>query len=161
MSIEISSRLRGAGAIALLALFLIVVLGMGIFIGTQSAPGAWYANLNKPFFNPPNWIFGPVWTVLYVFIAVAGWRTFRAAPRSKAMVFWYGQMALNWAWSPLFFVLHQVWIAFAVIAGMFVLILLFIKDRWHPDPASALLFCAYAAWVGFAGLLNLSLALLN
>lgn len=136
-------------------------MSVGIFIGTQTAPGSWYQDLRKPAFNPPNWIFGPVWTVLYIFIAVAGWRTWLKAPRSAAMAFWYGQMGLNWAWSPLFFTAHMMWAAFAVIVAMFALILLFIRARWHSDRVSAALFLPYAAWTGFAGLLNLSLAMLN
>lgn len=154
-------KLNTPRAIGTPLFFVVVVLGMGIFIGTQSAPGDWYENLRKPSFNPPNWIFGPVWTVLYLFIAVAGWRTFRQAPRSAAMKLWVTQMVLNWAWSPVFFVFHQLWFALAILLGMLAAIGLFIANRWQPDRTAALLFCPYLAWVGFAGLLNLSLALLN
>ncbi|WP_282045726.1 TspO/MBR family protein [Roseibium album] len=161
MTIDDPTQPRQPRSTALLALFLVVVIGMGIFVGTQSAPGSWYQELEKPVFNPPNWIFAPVWTVLYVFIAVAGWRTFLRAPRSMAMKFWYGQMALNWIWSPVFFVLHLTWAAFAVIAAMLILIVLFVGKNWRADRVSAALFLPYALWVGFAGLLNFSLALLN
>ena len=84
-----------------LGVFLLVVIGVGALIGTQSTPGAWYEGLAKPPFNPPNWIFGPVWFALYVMIAVAGWRIWMIEPRSGAMKIWFAQMALNWAWSPI------------------------------------------------------------
>ncbi|MEM9635780.1 MAG: TspO/MBR family protein, partial [Pseudomonadota bacterium] len=144
-----------------LVLFLAVVMGVGLVIGTQSPPGEWYRDLQKPVFNPPNWIFPPVWTVLYLFIAVAGWRTYAIAPRSRAMVFWAAQMLLNWLWSPVFFTLHLIWPAFAIIVLLFLTIAAFIGDRWNTDRLSAVLFCTYAAWVGFAALLNGAIGVLN
>ncbi|MEM8700454.1 MAG: TspO/MBR family protein [Pseudomonadota bacterium] len=161
MTTESTLKLNTPSAIATLVSFVVVVLAIGIFIGMQTAPGDWYRALEKPPFNPPNWIFGPVWTVLYVFIAIAGWRTFKKAPRSAAMNVWFAQILLNWAWSPVFFVLHQLWFALVILLGMLAAILFFIANRWPADRTSALLFCPYAVWVGFAGLLNLSLALLN
>jgi len=145
----------------LLVLFLTVVIGIGLLIGTLTAPGAWYEALNKPPFNPPDWIFAPVWTVLYVLIAVAGWRTFLRAPGSRVMYIWYAQMALNWLWSPLFFGLHLLWTAFAVILALLYLVLNFIGGNWRADRPAALMFVPYAVWVGFAALLNLSLAVIN
>lgn len=161
MSTISSPSLRSPRSILLLAAFIIVVFAVGGLIGFSSAPGEWYASLNKPPFNPPNWVFGPVWSALYVMIAVAGWRTYIAEPRGRGMLLWIGQMVLNWLWSPTWFSLHLLWPAFAVIAAMLVLIVLFIANRWNRDRAAALLFVPYAAWVTFAGLLNLSIAILN
>lgn len=144
-----------------LGVFLAVVIGVGALIGASTAPGAWYEQLDKPPFNPPNWLFGPVWFVLYVLIAIAGWRTFLAEPRGTGMKLWYAQMALNWLWSPTWFTLHWLWPAFAVIAALLAVILLYIVDRWRRDRLTAWLFVPYAAWVGFASLLNLSVAILN
>ena len=152
---------RDPRALGVLGLFLAVVIGVGLVIGTQSPPGDWYQDLQKPAFNPPNWMFPPVWTVLYIFIAVAGWRTFMTEPRSGAMTFWVAQMLLNWMWSPVFFTLHMIWPAFAIIILLFLAILAFIRCRWPHDRPAALLFSAYAAWVGFAVLLNGSIAFLN
>lgn len=145
----------------LLAVFLSVVLGAGSAIGILTAPGDWYRDLQKPLFNPPNWLFGPVWSVLYVAIAIAGWRTFLREPTGPGMLLWYGQMALNWLWSPIWFSLHQMWLALIVIIALLVLIVVFSVNRWNKDRASAILFLPYAAWVGFASLLNLSIAILN
>jgi benzodiazapine receptor len=145
----------------MLGLFILVVVGVGGLIGTQSIPGPWYEGLTKPPFNPPNWIFGPVWTTLYVLIAIAGWRTFSREGTGTARGLWVGQMLLNWAWSPVWFNLQMLWPAFAIIVVMLVLILAFIVERWRNDRVAALLFVPYAAWVGFASLLNLSIAVLN
>lgn len=161
MSTHTSSELKNPRALVLLAAFLVVVIGVGSFIGTQTAPGVWYASLDKPPFNPPNWVFGPVWFVLYVLIAIAGWRTFLRGAASRGMGLWVGQMVLNWAWSPAFFLAENLWAAFAIIIPMLGLILAFIVERWNVDRAAALMFMPYAAWVSFASLLNLSLAILN
>ena len=144
-----------------LAIFLIVVIVGGGLIGANNVPGDWYQSLDKPPFNPPNWVFGPVWFTLYVLIAVAGWRTALRDPGGPAMRFWFGQMVLNWMWSPVWFTLHLLWPAFAIIVAMFVCIAGFIAVSWGRDRLAALLFVPYAAWVAFAGTLNLSVAILN
>lgn len=152
---------RNPRALLLLGVFLAVVIGVGAVIGVSTAPGEWYASLQKPPFNPPNWLFGPVWFALYVLIAIAGWRTFLQQSSGRAMKLWYGQMALNWVWSPVWFSLHLLWPAFIIIISILALIVAFIGTRWKDDRASALMFVPYAAWVGFASLLNLSIAILN
>jgi len=161
MSTLTFSDLRTPRALGLLALFLVVVMGVGALVGISTAPGEWYAGLNKPPFNPPNWIFGPVWTTLYVLIAVAGWRTFMAEPNGTAMKLWYAQMVVNWMWSPVWFGLHLIWPAFFVILVIDALVLAFIANRWSRDRLSAWMFVPYAAWVLFASALNLSIAILN
>jgi tryptophan-rich sensory protein len=144
-----------------LGVFLVVVIGVGGLLGTISTPDAWYAGLAKPWFNPPNWIFGPVWLALYVLIAIAGWRIWMIEARSVPMVLWGLQMALNWAWSPVWFTAHAPWTAFAIIAAMLVLILAFIWQARRLDTAASWLFVPYALWVAFASALNLSIALMN
>ncbi len=144
-----------------LAVFLVAVIGVGGLVGTQSIPGAWYESLEKPFFNPPNWVFGPVWSTLYVMIAVAGWRIWMVDPKSTTMKLWFGQIVLNWAWSPVWFIGQQLWGAFAIIVPMLALIIAFIVSARRQDRLAAWLFVPYAAWVSFASLLNLSIAILN
>ncbi len=161
MSTLTFSDLKSPRALVLLGAFLVVVIGVGAVIGVSTAPGEWYASLNKPPFNPPNWVFGPVWFTLYVLIAVAGWRTFLSEPKGLAMKLWYGQMVLNWLWSPTWFSLHLLWPALVVIIAILALILAFIGNRWNHDRVSAWLFVPYAGWVAFASLLNLSIAILN
>jgi benzodiazapine receptor len=139
--------------------FLVAVLGIGLLIGTVTRPDGWYAALAKPAFNPPGWVFGPVWTVLYVLIAIAGARTWESG--SGGFGPWLGQMALNFAWSPVFFGLHQPGLALVIIVALLVAILAFIATRWSKDRVSALLFLPYAAWVAFASVLNASIVALN
>jgi tryptophan-rich sensory protein len=138
--------------------FLAVVLGGGLAIGAVTRPDGWYAALAKPPFNPPNWAFAPVWTLLYVMIAVAGARTYE---RASGFFLWVLQLALNLAWAPAFFLLHRPTLALVIVAALLVVILIFIRARWTADRVSALLFAPYAAWVAFATLLNASIVVLN
>lgn len=142
-------------------LFIGFVVGAGLLAGLTNAPGDWYQSLEKPFFNPPAWLFGPVWTTLYVLIGVAGARIWQRAPKSAAMQLWFAQMALNLMWSPAFFGLQNPELALAVIVGMLVTIIAFMIKARPIDRISTLLFVPYLAWVTFAGILNISLAWLN
>jgi tryptophan-rich sensory protein len=144
-----------------LFLFVALSLGGGLLIGAFNTPGDWYAALEKPPFNAPGWLFGPVWTTLYVLIGVAGWRTWQKARSSAAMWLWWLQMALNFAWSPVFFTLHNIGAAFAIILALLLTILGFVAATWKQDRTSALLFLPYAAWVAFASLLNGAILMLN
>lgn len=144
-----------------LVLFVVFVVAGGTAIGFLTAPGEWYASLDKPPFNPPNWIFGPVWTVLYILIGVAGWRIWRIQADSAAMVTWWVQLALNYLWSPIFFAAQNVALALIVIVAMLGAICAFIALARRLDRLAALLFVPYAAWVAFATLLNASILWLN
>ena len=144
-----------------LILLLVLAVGGGLAIGFLTAPGEWYAGLAKPAFNPPNWIFAPVWTVLYVLIAVAGWRIFKRDRRGRPMTLWWGQLALNFLWSPVFFAAHDIRLAFIVILLLLAAIVAFIGLAWPQDRVAAWLFAAYAAWVSFAAVLNGTILLLN
>lgn len=145
----------------LLAGFIVFVVGAGSLIGIFTAPGQWYDALDKPPFNPPNWVFGPVWTLLYILIAVAGWRMWLKAADSVAMKAWIAQLVLNWIWSPVFFSLQLLWPAFLIIIAMFATILAFIVTARRHDSVASWLMTPYLAWVGFAAVLNGSVAWLN
>jgi benzodiazapine receptor len=144
-----------------LILFLLLVVGGGIAIGYLTAPGDWYAGLAKPSFNPPNWVFGPTWTILYVLIAVAGWRVWRKESGGWTMRLWWVQLALNFLWTPAFFGAHRIGLALAVILLLLSVIVAFIALSWRQHRTSAWLFMPYAAWVGFASLLNAAIFALN
>ncbi|OQP85359.1 sensor histidine kinase [Rhizobium rhizosphaerae] len=142
-------------------LFIAVVLGIGLLIGISNPPGEWYQSLVKPAFNPPNWIFAPVWSALYMMIGFVGARLFLDHPRSSAMRLWLAQLLLNFAWSPMFFGFHQVELALVVILALGVCILLFIAMAMKRDRLSAMLFIPYGVWVAFATLLNGAIMILN
>jgi translocator protein len=142
-------------------LFIGFVVGAGLLAGLTNMPGEWYQSLQKPFFNPPSWLFGPVWTALYVMIGIAGARIWQRAPKSAAMQLWFAQMAFNLMWSPAFFGLQNPELALVVIAGMLVTIVAFMVKARPIDRISMLLFVPYLAWVAFASVLNLSIAWLN
>src|SRR5579872_1709611 len=144
-----------------LLIFLVAVVGVGWLIGATNLPGAWYAGLKKPSFNPPNWVFAPTWSLLYVMIAIAGWCTYLQEINGLALQVWLGQMALNFLWSPIVFRLHNLAMGLSVILLLLGLILLFIVLQWQANRLAGLLFFPYAAWVAFASLLNFSLYRLN
>lgn len=144
-----------------LVLFLILVVGGGALIGAMSAPGPWYEALTKPSFNPPNWVFAPVWTTLYVLIAIAGWLAWRQDATGSLIKLWVAQMVLNFAWSPAFFNANDIGLALAIILALLASIAAFVALAWHRQRGGAYLFLPYLVWVGFATLLNLSLFILN
>ena len=141
--------------------FILLVVGGGLLVGFLTAPGPWYEALAKPSFNPPNWLFGPVWTILYVLIAIAGWRMWQRERTGAAMKLWWLQLVLNFLWSPVFFGLEQIGLALLIILALFATILAFLAAAWNLDRVAAWLFVPYAAWVAFASLLNASIWLLN
>ncbi|WIW46333.1 TspO/MBR family protein [Bradyrhizobium sp. 62B] len=144
-----------------LLVFVVGVVGLGWLIGATNLPGEWYAGLVKPGFVPPNWAFPVAWTILYVMIAIAGWRTFRREPSGKAMLVWAVQLGLNFAWSPVMFTMHQIGAALVILIGLFVAIVTYIGLEISRDRLAAALFVPYAAWVAFAGVLNAAIWRMN
>lgn len=144
--------------------FLILTLAVGAAASLVTEPNitGWYASLAKPSFNPPNWLFAPVWTVLYLLIGGAAWRVWRktslAAPE---MLLWFAQLTLNFVWSFIFFGAHALGTALAEILILFFLILATAVSFSRVDRVAAILLVPYMMWVGFAALLNYSIWLLN
>ena len=145
----------------LLPAFVVVVTGIGFLIGGLIRPDAWFAALAKPSFNPPGWLFGPVWAVMYVLIGVAGWRTWTSDEEGVRTTSWVLQLFTNYSWTPVFFGLHAIGWALFVIVALLAQIVIFIVVSWRKDRISAALFLPYAAWVTFASGLNLAILLLN
>ena len=144
-----------------LVLFLILVVGGGLAIGYFTAPGPWYAQLAKPSFNPPNWVFGPVWTVLYVMIGIAGWRLWQKHRDGWPMKLWWAQLFLNFLWSPVFFAAHEIGLALIVVLSLLGTIAALVATSWRPDRTAAWLMVPYLLWVGFASALNAGIFALN
>ena len=145
---------------ASLAVFAAMTVAASLF-GTNFRPDAWYAALNKPGWTPPDWLFGPVWTVLYVMIALAGWYAWRTLGVSAAVVVWVVQMGLNGLWSFLMFGQKDITLALVDIVVLLALILAFIGLTWRSVTTAAVLFVPYAVWVAFATALNFALWQLN
>ncbi|MCX7825429.1 MAG: tryptophan-rich sensory protein [Verrucomicrobiae bacterium] len=146
-----------------LAGWLALCFGAAAF-GGLFGPGEWYARLRKPAWNPPNWVFGPVWTTLYIMMAVAAWRVWRLADngaRRKALGLFLAQLALNAAWTPLFFGLKQPGLAFAEIVLLWIAIGATTAAFFKLDRVAAWLMAPYLAWVSFAAVLNAVLWRLN
>ena len=147
-------------SIIALVIFLAVSLGGGAWIGTIARPDGWYRHLDKPWFNPPDWIFAPVWSVLYVLIALAGWRIWQSKNR-KALSAWVIQMALNFLWPPLFFNAHATLPALIVILGLLASILIFLGRTGERDRFAVWCLVPYAVWGSYAALLNAAILRLN
>ncbi len=131
---------------------------------TATSVGSWYQELEKPAFNPPDWLFAPVWTTLYILMAIAGWRVWRCAPsaaRTTALIMFAGQLCLNLAWSMLFFGLQLIGGALLEIVLLLLAIVVTTALFWRIDRPAAALLLPYALWVSYAALLNLSLWMLN
>ncbi len=139
----------------LLAAF--AVAGLGSLATADNVDG-WYATADKPAFNPPNWVFGPVWTILYIAMAVAAWLVWR---RRGDLRLWWVQLALNLAWTPVFFAGQWLWPALVVIIALDVAVALTLVMFWRTSRPAGLLFVPYLAWVLFATALNLAIAVAN
>jgi tryptophan-rich sensory protein len=150
-----------------LFIFVLICLGAG-FLGsvftTPSIP-TWYANLNKPSFNPPNWLFAPVWTILFILMGFAGFliwqKGFKNKKVKKALAFFLAQLVLNVLWSFLFFKFHSPFLALLDIIILWFLILLTTIKFFKINNVAGLLLIPYLLWVSFASLLNYAVYRLN
>ena len=124
----------------------------------------WYDSLNKPFLNPPDWIFTPVWIVLYIMIGIS-LLLFLKGGMNKAkrlpLTFFLIQLALNLAWSPIFFGAQNISLAFIVIILMYIFLLLTIITFFKHSKLASILLIPYLFWISFAGYLNFSFLVLN
>lgn len=140
-----------------LAVFFLLVAAAAFF-GATFRPGAWYAALQKPSWTPPNSVFSPVWTVLYIMIALAGWLVWRAGGDNRpALLFWGIALVLNGLWSWFFFGQHWIGVALIDIVALLVAILGFILTARGVSPAASALFVPYLAWVSYATTLNFAM----
>jgi tryptophan-rich sensory protein len=148
-----------------LAALILLCLGVGAAGGwsTSGSISTWYPTLDKPEWTPPGWLFGPVWTTLYVLMGVAGWLVGPSAFRStkRNWTLWWIQLGLNAIWSPLFFGANQLGLAAIDIVLLWLAIGAFIRASWNTHRTAAVLFLPYWAWVTFAMALNVEIWRLN
>lgn len=132
------------------------------FIGSRFVPGPWYEALSKPSWTPPNWLFGPAWTVLYALMALAAWKVWIAVRRIDAALVVHGlQLALNALWSYLFFGLQRIDWALADIIALWLTIALTLMLFWRRDRLAGMLMLPYLLWVAYAAALNFAIWRLN
>jgi benzodiazapine receptor len=146
-----------------LALFVAAAFSAAAF-GARYTPGEWYAALVKPSFNPPSWVFAPVWTVLYLVMGISGWLVWRRAGFGGAalpLAVFAVQLALNAAWSWIFFGQNRLGLALAEILLLWTAILATTLLFWRVSRTAAILLLPYLAWVAFAAVLNWRLWRLN
>lgn len=145
-----------AGGLSALAVWLLLCFGAAA-VGGFFRPGDWYATLQKPSWNPPGWVFGPVWTTLYTMMAVAAWLVWRRGGflgQRFALSLFLMQLALNAAWSPLFFGLQNPGLAFIDVVLLWFVLLATSLAFWKVRPLPGALLVPYLTWVTFASVLN-------
>lgn len=136
------------------------VAGIGGLATSPSIPN-WYAGLAKPSWTPPGWLFGPVWSVLYLSMAVAAWLVWRKGNAVMPLALFAVQLTFNAAWSWLFFGLHNPGMAFIDIVLLWAAIVATTIVFWRRSLVAGLLFVPYLAWVSFAAVLNFAVWRLN
>lgn len=155
---------RSNGIKLIISIVLCVSLGsVGGLVTVNEIP-TWYATLNKPSFNPPNWLFGPVWTILYLLMGISVymiWKQPVSTERNKALQLFILQFILNFCWSFIFFGLHATGWALIEMIALWILILLSILHFAKHSKTAAWLLVPYILWVSFALLLNAAIWKLN
>jgi benzodiazapine receptor len=147
-----------------LAGFILLCLMTGMIGGLATAPSieSWYRTIAKPVWTPPDWVFGPVWTVLYIMIGVAAWLVWKTRDRvAPAMVLFGVQLALNLAWSLLFFGARSPGLALIEVVFLWTSVLLTMLAFFGRQSTAGWLFVPYLAWVSFAAILNFAIWTMN
>ncbi len=144
----------------------LIACGLAVAVAAVASsrfmPGPWYEALAKPEWTPPNWLFGPVWTILYVMIAVAGALVWRAGAPLVLRVLWAAQLVLNGIWTPLMFGAHAIGAALIDITLLWLAIAGFVALGWRAgERLAAILLLPYLAWVSYAAALNAAIWRLN
>ncbi len=160
------ARRRPGVQIAALVLIVLVAQAAGLVGIPFTARGteSWYGQLDRPWFDPPNWVFAPVWTFLYALIGVAGWRVWRTAAspsRTTALRWWTVQLALNALWTPLFFGAQMPELALGEILVLGASIVATVVAFRAVDRIAAWMLLPYLGWVLYATLLNGAIAVMN
>lgn len=147
--------------------FVLVCQSAGVIgaLTTQTGDSSWYMTLDKPSFNPPGWVFGPVWTLLYALMGIAAWRVFRlprgTPGRTAGLVLFAVQLLLNAIWSPVFFGAERIDLALGIIAALWAVLMATTVLFFKADRPAGWMLVPYILWVSFATVLNASLLSLN
>lgn len=153
--------MKSLGVKILICVILCLTAGISSGLGTAGEIASWYAHIQKPDWNPPNWLFGPVWTILYIMMGVAVALVWHAGNNKKAIALFCAQFLLNLCWSFIFFGLHQIDLAFIEIILMWGFIVATIFAFSKTNKLAAWLLVPYISWVTFASILNGTIWFLN
>ena len=156
-----SSQTRGSYG----TLGLLILLTLGIsWLGSRSTHPeitGWYASLIKPSFNPPNYLFGPVWSTLYLLMAISQWMVWNATQNKLTKIFFFLMLVSNALWSPIFFKYHQLGWALVVLVVYLITLGAWVRCLYQENKTAAYLQSPHVLWVSFATVLNASIYLLN
>jgi tryptophan-rich sensory protein len=157
-----SSRPAGRQTLALIGWLALcfAASGTAVFVSI----GGWYSSLNKPSWNPPPWIFGPVWSLLYIMMAVAAWLVWREGGwkrHGRTLGLFFLQWLLNALWTPIFFGMHRSGLAFAEIIMLWIVLAATLRLFWRVSKLAGVLLVPYLVWVSFAAALNFAIWRLN
>ena len=156
-------RVSGRRDVLGLAAFVVMCFGVSLLGGRATLPALahWYPQLAKPAWTPPSWVFGPVWTLLYPMLAVAGWLAWREGRSRGGTLLYLLQLTLNAAWPFIFFAERRVGWALVCVVALFLAILATIVAFWRVQRAAAVLLWPYLGWIGFAAALNAAIWWMN
>ena len=156
-----SSSTRGSYGI--LGLLILLTLGIGWLGSRATLPEihTWYAQLNKPSFNPPNYLFGPVWSTLYLLMAISQWMVWKSNQSKFIKIFFVLVLTCNTLWSPVFFKYHHIGWALVVLAFYLVTLGAWVRSLYQENKTAAYLQAPHVLWVSLATILNASFKILN
>ena len=147
-------------SLGLILLVTFAASGIGGFV-TSSFKEPWYSEITLPTFNPPSWVFGPVWTILYIFMSVAAWISWNKSSNKKVLQVYFVHLFFNAIWSVIFFGFHQIFIALIDLGIILVFIIWLMKIYYQINKISFVLMTPYLLWSSYALVLNTTIFYLN
>ena len=147
-------------SLGLIIIITFVASGIGSFV-TSSFKEPWYSEILLPSFNPPSWIFGPVWTILYIFMSIAAWSAWMKTADKKILQIYFVHLFFNSIWSVIFFGFHQILIALIDLIIILIFITWLMKIYYQVNKISFLLMIPYLLWSSYALILNATISYLN
>ena len=147
-------------SLGLILLVTFIASGVGSFV-TSSFKEPWYSEILLPSFNPPSWVFGPVWTILYIFMSVAAWSAWKKTSDKKILQIYFIHIFFNSIWSVIFFGFHQIFIALIDLGIILIFVIWLIRIYYQVNKISFLLMMPYLLWSSYALILNGAIFYLN
>ena len=147
-------------SLVLIILITFAASGIGSFV-TSSFKEPWYSEIILPSFNPPSWVFGPVWTTLYIFMSIAAWSAWKQTSDKKILQIYFIHLFFNSMWSVIFFGFHQIFVALIDLGIILIFIIWLMRIYYHVNRISFLLMIPYLLWSSYALILNGAIFYLN